>query len=275
MKKVAIQGIKGAFHQEAAIKYFGNDILIDSNPDFKSLVHSVESGNAHYGVIAIENTISGTINQNLKLIADKDVTICGEQKIRIIQNLGALKGTKLNDLKEVRSHYMAINQCRDFFVKYPGIKLTDASDTALGAKSIADNNLHNVGAIASKHAIDQYGLQILEESIESDKLNYTRFYIIKKSDNKIVNEKGNKITIQLVLSHDVGSLANLLNGFQALNISLTKIESSTIVGSPWKYQFFIEVELNDLSTYDDMLDWVSKQTVRSQILGRYQSCKSL
>lgn len=273
MKKVSIQGIIGAFHQEAAINYFNEELEIIPNLTFLELVKSVEDGSADYGIIAIENTISGTINQNLRLISEHQVQICGEQKMRIVQNLGVLKGTRVEDLKEVRSHYMAINQCRNYFSSHPAIRLVEEEDTALSAKNVADLQLKDVGAIGSIEAMNHYGLEVLEESIESNKLNFTRFFIIKKLDKNAI-QSGNKVTLQLTLNHEVGSLANLLSGFQSLRASLTKIESAPIIGQPWNYQFFLEAELQSDTNYGALLELLHAQTVEFDILGRYESHNS-
>lgn len=272
MKKVSIQGIRGAFHEEAANLYFKKDVEIIPNLTFSDLVCSVQDETADYGVIAIENTISGTINQNLEIIRQHNVQIIGEQKLRIVQNLGVLPGTKMKDLTEVRSHYMAINQCRKYFSNHPNIKLIDEEDTALSAKNIADKHLEKVGAIGSLDAMKFYGLEVLEKSIESNKLNFTRFFVIKKRDSNPPSI-GDKLTVQLTLDHKVGSLARLLSKFQLCNASLTKIESAPIIGNPWNYQFYIEAEIAE-NSYDQIIETLNSETIEFKILGRYQPHKS-
>jgi prephenate dehydratase len=226
----------------------------------------------NFGVVAIENTISGTINQNLDLIANHNVHICGEQKLRIIQNLGVLPGARIEDLKEVRSHYMAINQCRSFLSQYPYIKIVDEEDTALSARRIAEQQLKDVGAIGSIEAMEYYGLEVLASGIETNKQNFTRFYVITKGQSNI-SEVDTKFTIKLILNHDVGCLANLLTGFKEIEASLCKIESAPIVGKPWQYLFFIEVDVVSNNHAQNLIRLLESSTSEFKILGHYAPAK--
>jgi len=269
MKKVSIQGVQGAFHEEAARLFFKEDILVDPQNTFRDLVKQVELQNVDFGIIAIENTISGTINKNFRLIADHEVEIVGEVKLRIVQNLGALPGSKIEDLQEIHSHYMAINQCREYLSNYPHIQLIESTDTALSAKKIAENNQPYRAAIASKAAMELYGLEVIASSIETNKKNYTRFFIIQHKDSNTVLP-ADKISMELVISHEVGSLLKILTALENFGINLTKIESSSIIGQPWNYSFFIDGELSkiiDLNTIREMLD---KKTIANKILGIYK-----
>ncbi len=268
MKKIAIQGIKGAFHEEAANLYFKKKLEIVPNLTFRKLVLSVENGSADMGIIAIENTISGTIHQNLKLVREHDVCISGEQKIRIIQNLGVYPGTKVEDLTEVRSHYMAINQCRNYFINHPHIQLIDEEDTALSAKNVMEQKLSSTGAIGSIAAMKHYGLDVLEKSIESNKLNYTRFLIIQKG-KLALPEIGKKLTLQLILNHEVGALAKFLKAIQLVGASLTKIESLPIPGDPWNYEFYIDLEMTTDRSYSGIIHILHSHALHFEVLGRY------
>ncbi|MFK7757904.1 MAG: prephenate dehydratase [Flavobacteriales bacterium] len=268
MKKISIQGIKGAFHEEAAKTYFREELEIVPHLTFSELVKAVESGESDLGIIAIENTIAGTIHQNLRLIQDHEVRISGEQKLRIVQNLGVLNGTTLNELTEVRSHYMALHQCQKFFSAFPHIKLVEVEDTALSALQVAEENLKTVGAIASIEAINHYGLDTIEKSIETNKKNFTRFYILERTSRTGVLN-GTKAVLNFTLKHEVGALAGLLSAFQRVNASLTKIESSPIIGQPWEYQFFIELEFLAPDSLEHILNLLPEHTVKHDLLGVY------
>lgn len=272
MKKVSIQGVRGAFHEEAAKAFFQEPFEVVPQMTFEALIKDVESGGSDYGLVAIENTISGTINENFELIAKHGVHICGEQKLRINQNLGALPGTRIEDLREVRSHYMAIHQCREFLSSYPQIKLVEEEDTALSAKRIAEEQLVNVAAIGSKEAMDHYGLEVLQAGIETIHLNYTRFYVISAEPTPPQPE-ATKLTIKLMLDHQVGCLATLLFDLQKLNASLSKIESAPIIGTPWKYQFFIELEIPSVHHENVVNELLKKDTTEFKVLGHYQPSK--
>ncbi len=239
MKKIAIQGIEGAFHDEAARAYFKTDLEIIPSLTFEDVVQSVLSGDADQALMAIENTISGTILQNFRILASHPIQIVGEIKMRIVQCLGALRGTQVTDLKEVRSHYMALNQC-DEYLSTKDLKQIAIEDTALGAKQIAQKKLSGVGAIGSKTAMEIYNLDVLAESIETNKNNFTRFYVLQKASTTAAI--GNKFTAQVILDHRSGSLAKLLTDIEHFDINLTKIESTPIIGKPWQYSFFLEGE---------------------------------
>jgi prephenate dehydratase len=184
MKKIAFQGIHGAFHEEAIAKWQEEPMQTIPCMTFEEVVRSVEEGICEYGMMAIENSIAGPIASNLELIARAGVTVCGEVVLRIRQCLGALPGISLYELTEVRSHYMAIRQCRSFFASFPNIRLVEEQDTALSARNIAREKLKYAGAIASRKAILHYGLNILAEEIESNPDNHTRFLVICSPRNK-------------------------------------------------------------------------------------------
>jgi len=272
MKKVSIQGIKGAFHEEAAWNYFGNKTEIIPQLTFSSLVNSVQEGTADYGVMAVENTISGTIHANLNLIRQSTLKITGEVFLRIKQNLAVLPGTDFNNIKQVQSHYMAINQCRKFFQGFPEIELIDAEDTALSMQIIAENELKNVGVIGSQLAADLYGLQILAESIETNKKNYTRFLILEKEDKNPI-QKFDKASLAMMLPHEQGSLAKILSIIAFYNIDLSKIESVPVIGEPWHYLFYLDVLFENSEDYFNMLNAVRPLVDELTIMGEYPSGK--
>ncbi len=266
---VSIQGIKGAFHQEAAEEYFGQKTEILPQHTFQGLVDSVSHEEAEYGIMAIENTISGTIHNNFNLIRQSNLQIVGEVYLRIEQNLAALPGTPLSQLTHVESHYMAINQCREFFRSHPQIKLIDAEDTAGSMRNIAENKLQKTGAIGSKLAAEQYGLEIIAKGIETNKQNYTRFLTLKKQEEQNT-EDFNKASLALLLPHKQGSLAKILSIIDIYGLNLSKIESMPVIGEPWHYLFYIDVLFDKVKIYQDMLQAIRPLLNELHILGEYQ-----
>ncbi|MGC6432680.1 MAG: prephenate dehydratase [Crocinitomicaceae bacterium] len=267
--KVSIQGVKGAFHEEAARIYYKGPVEIAEQLTFEDVVNSVKNKEVDAGIMAIENTISGTIHTNFDLIKQSGLSIVGEVYLRIEQNLAVNKGVKLEDLDQVQSHYMAINQCRKYFKQFPKVQLIDAKDTALSMKYVAENNLSNVGAIGSKLAAAYYGLEIIGPGIETNKKNYTRFFIIQSGSQK--EGVRNKASIQFVLKNDRGRLAKTLITIDKNKVDLSKIESLPIIGEPWHYQFFIDVLYDNESDYQNMLEELKEQLESLMILGEYEN----
>jgi len=268
--KVGIQGIRGAFHEVAAGVYFGDKLAeVVPHLTFEQLVDAVENESDDYGIIAIENTISGTIHANLNLIRNRDVEICGEIFLRISQNLASLPGSHINDINEVRSHYMAINQCRVFFRQYPHIRLVESEDTALSMKEIADTRQPGLGAIGSLLASQIYGLEVLASDIETNKKNYTRFLIITKN-NHHTSKVLNKASINIVLQNTKGSLSQILSIIAFYGIDLTKIESVPIIGEPWNYMFYIDLKFTELQKYFDMISAIRPLIKQIKVLGIYE-----
>ena len=270
--KIAIQWIKWAFHEIAAKTYFPKETQIDiiEKNDFESLLDSVVSSETDYWVIAIENTIAGTIYPNLNLLKDKNVMILWEVYIRIKQNLAVLPWVKIEDIKEVHSHYMAISQTRKFFENYPGIKLIECSDTAFAFREITQQHLTTVWAIGSDLAAEVYGLNILAEGIETNKKNYTRFFIVQKN-SKLANSTYNKASLHLVLPHQVWSLVQILSIMSAYWINLTKIESLPILWEPFHYRFYVDVKINDIERYHQMLAAIRPLLKELDILWEYKA----
>ena len=269
--KIAIQGGFGAFHEIAAIHYFQNEnIDIYPRNTFKDLMKSLKERKADYGIMAIENSIAGSILPNYSLIKDSPMHIVGEIYLRIKQNLVALKGQKIEDLKEVYSHPMAILQCQEFFDQYPGIKLVESIDTAISAKEISDKQLVATGAIASNLAARNFDLEVLAESIETNRMNYTRFLILKENGSKPDINKVNKASLHFALAHQTGSLSKILSILSYYDINLTKIQSLPIMGKDWEYQFYIDVVFNDYDWYQKSLDAIKPFTSDLGVLGEYE-----
>jgi prephenate dehydratase len=270
-KRIAIQGGYGAFHEIAANKYFQDtDIEIVPRNTFKDLFTALKDGKVDYGITAIENSLAGSILPNYSLLLDSNMKIIGEIYLRIRQNLVALKGQKLSDIKEVFSHPMALLQCQQFFEDYPHIKLIDSLDTALSAKKIAEENLAGIAAISSKLAAEKYRLDVLAEGIETNKSNYTRFLILEDKNGSGFHDKNvNKSSISFALAHKIGSLSKILSIFSYYDINLSKIQSMPIIGRDWEYQFYIDVEFDDYDMYIQSAKAVEPFTSNVCILGEY------
>jgi prephenate dehydratase len=282
-KKIVIQGGYGAFHEIAANYYFeGEDIEILPRLTFKDVMKSLKKNNADYGIMAIENSLAGSILPNYSLLQDSNMRIIGEIYLRIEQNLVALPGQTIDQIHEVYSHPMAILQCQDFFDNYPHIRLIESPDTALSAKDIRDNGLTGTGAIASKMAAEKYQLEIIAAGIETNKKNYTRFLIIVENHNHIANhaheaitQSVNKASICFALAHKIGSLSKILSILSYYEINLTKIQSMPIIGKNWEYQFYVDVEIVDYSLYQKSLEAIKPFTSNLAILGEYQKGRSI
>ena len=274
MKKIAIQGVSGAFHEIAAREFF-RDEEIDILPcaTFKDLFQSLADDDSLLGIVAIENTIAGSLLQNHNLLRESGCMIIGEHKLRIEHNLAVLPGQKIEDIDEVYSHPIALMQCEDFLDGHRHIKAIESEDTALSAKDIADNKLTRRGAICSALAAEKYGLEIIAKGIETNKRNFTRFLII--AEPKLAEEltKGvelNKSSLVFTLPHEEGSLAKVLSILSFYHINLTKIQSLPIIGEEWKYQFYINLTFNDYTRYRQSLEAIIPLIRDFQILGEYK-----
>lgn len=275
MRKLAIQGGYGSFHEIAALCYFINEeVEIVPCNTFKDVFNKLKNKEVELGIVAIENSIAGSILPNYSLLQNSKSKIVGEVYLRICQNLMALPGQKIEDIKEVRSHPMAIMQCESFFEKYPIISLIDSIDTALSAKEISDKKLIGVGTIASELASEKYGLQILAKSIETDKMNYTRFLILSEDRNDKENNI-NKASISFSLKHEIGSLSTILSMLSFYNINLTKIQSLPIIGKSWEYQFYVDLTFDDYEIYNKAIGMIIPYTLDFNAMGEYTEGKTI
>ncbi|MGC9472358.1 MAG: prephenate dehydratase [Bacteroidales bacterium] len=274
--KILIQGGYGAFHEMAAKHYFGDGpIEILPRNTFREVIRSLKHQQADYGIMAIENSLAGSILPNYALLQDSPMFIVGEIYLRIKQNLVALPGEKIENLREVYSHPMAILQCQDFFDRHPHIRLIESMDTALSARDIREKQLSRTGAIASTIAAATYGLDILAESIETNKMNYTRFLILGENGNSIPPEETNKSSIHFALAHEIGSLSKILSIFSFHNINLSKIQSLPIVGKDREYQFYVDLEYDSYERYRQSLEAAMPFTSELGILGEYRRGRSV
>ena len=270
--KVAIQGIKGSFHDIVARQFFGNDIELVECLSFAKIPVLLKNKQVDSAVMAIENSIAGAILPNYALIDEYDLNIKGEVFLNIHHHLMALKGQKLEDIKEVWSHPMAILQCRKYFRNHPNIKLIEEKDTAEVAKIIQNKKLKGIAAIASKEASQLYNLEVLADDIQTIKYNSTRFFILEKEKNNSLNqieELQNKVSIKFITKHETGSLAEVLDIFAKHDISLTKIQSLPKIDEPWKYSFFIDLIFEDKTLYNNAIHLINKKVKHLKILGEY------
>jgi prephenate dehydratase len=266
--KIAIQGETGSFHEAAARKYFSyDDIDIVPCTSFDMTLNSVKQGEADFAVMAIENARSGSILYNYTLIRESGMKILGEQNLRIKQNLMALGGQTMEDIKEIRSHPIALAQCMAFLNEHPGITLIETEDTAASARVISSLNLMGVAAIAPLHAAEIYGLRVLAEGIETYKQNYTRFLVVGSEEKG--NRRGNKVSICFSTGHKPGSLAAVLVILANLNINLSKIQSVPRLNGEWEYMFYCDLEL-DKDTRSEIIQRILEHhTSNLEILGVY------
>lgn len=272
MNSIAIQGIRGAFHEEAARYYCGSGCDVIPCMTFTEVTESVMNGKAETGIMAIENSISGTILDNLELIRINSLSITAEINLRIVQNLGGLMGSSLQGLREVHSHYMALNQCREFFRKYPSVRLVESADTALSIRDVAEWNNPAVAAIGSRLAIEQYGLAVLAEGIETHPHNYTRFAVIQKEPDPCPDN--DKVSMSFTLPHKTGSLSRVLSLLNIMDINLTKLESVPVVGKPWNYRFYTDFILPDPNLFQSIFNLLSEITEELSLMGRYKTIKT-
>ncbi len=270
--RAAIQGIAGSFHDQAARDYFPDrEVELVPCEAFEDLFEAVITGKADVAVMAIENTVAGSLLPNYALLRDSGFTVFGEIFLRISQHLMALPGQSIEDIREAYSHYMAIAQTRTFFRAYPGIRLIEADDTAASAKRVAEKGLAGLAAIAGERAAEMYGLEILAREIETNKRNFTRFLLMYKPNGiqPFKVDHPDKASLSFSLPHETGSLSHVLSIFSFYRISLTKIQSIPIIGQEWEYHFLIDLTFNDPVRYRQALDAIRPLTHELTILGEY------
>lgn len=270
--RVCIQGVPGAFH-EIASRYCFSNVELDIVPahTFEELIEAVEDATrVDAALMAIENTLAGSIMNNYKLLNESNVKIIGEVYLRIKQNLLVLPGQKIEDLKEVHSHPMAIAQCWEYFRRHPHIRLVETEDTALSAKNVRDNNLKDVGAIASTLAAELYDLEVLAPSIETNKKNHTRFLVLQRADRVAPELEADKVSLCFAVDHEVGSLYKVLAVLAAYNVNLTKIQSAPIIGRPWEYLFFLDFVTEGAVSHRQAIEAILPLTHNLRVLGVYR-----
>jgi len=270
--RVGIQGFPGAFHEIAARLCFeGRPIDIVPCLTFEELVEKLEAGEEmDAALMAIENSLAGSLMANYKLLDQANLMAVGEVYLRVKQNLMVLPGVKIEDLTEVHSHPVAIEQCLDFFRQYPHIQLIRTEDTALSARNIREKGLTNVGAIASTLAAELYDMEMLAEGIETNKKNYTRFLVLQRADQAITDPEADKVSISFAVSHTVGSLHKVLAILAAYNFNMSKIQSAPIIGKPWEYRLFIDYVAEGHVSVDQAYEALRPVTHELKLLGAYK-----
>lgn len=274
MKRVAIQGIAGSFHDIAAREFFrGEEIELIACKTFKEVFKTAKADNSVIAAIAIENTIAGSLLQNHNLLKESGMKIIGEQKLRIKHNLVAIPGQDVSEITEVYSHPIALMQCQEFLGTHPHLKAIESDDTASSAKHLAESRHPGHAAICGELAADTYGLEIIAKGIETNKRNFTRFLIA--ADPWLADElnKGrfpNKASLAFALPHEEGSLAKVLSILSYYDANLTKIQSLPIIGREWEYMFYIDLHFANYVKYTQALGAIGPLTKDLQILGEYE-----
>jgi prephenate dehydratase len=271
--RVAIQGIATSFHEIAAKSYFAESGEIETVEclSFHELCESLESGRSNYAVMAIENSIAGSILPNYFLLQSYHFSIIGELYLPIHMHLLALPGVRREDIKCIESHPMAIRQCAEFINSLSGVEVRESDDTALSAKRVKELKLKDTAAIANEFAAKKYGLEIIEKRIETHKKNFTRFLVLSKRTNGKIDS--NKASLSFEVANEVGSLAETLMIFKINEINLTKIQSIPIIGKPSEYSIHIDVEWKKRKNYDDAMHEVLRQVKNLNVLGEYRKGK--
>lgn len=272
--KIAIQGEAGSFHDVAARQYFGNNnLVLVPCPTFDMTVKAAKEGLAEFAIIAIENARAGSILYNYTLIRESGLKILGEVNLRIRQNLMALPGNTLADIREIRSHPIAFSQCMTFLNDLPNVTLIESDDTAGSARLIKEKSLKGVAAIGPAIAADLYGLEIIATGIETYFKNYTRFLVVgSKTKGK---KNGNKVSLCFSLNHKPGSLAGVLVRLAEININLTKIQSVPRLNGGWEYMFYLDLELSPDSNIEMIENELIEFTTDLEILGVYDKGESI
>jgi len=277
MRRIAIQGIIGSFHDIAAHQYFeGEQIELICCSTFEQVFENIKRDPTVIGMLAIENTIAGSLLHNYELLRDSGTTVVGEHKLHISHSIVCLPEDSWETLIEVNSHPVALMQCRNFLSNHPDMKIVEAEDTAGAAAFISKNHLIGHAAICSKFAASLYGMKVLEEAIEDNKHNFTRFLVVcnpQKADFLRPIEKANKSSMVFSLPHEEGSLSQVLSILSFYKINLTKIQSLPIIGKEWEYLFYVDVTFDNLTRYRQSVDAIIPLTRELKILGEYTDGK--
>jgi len=269
--KIAIQGIKGSNHHQVAKDFFGENIELLECSSFDAVIDSLIIGAADKGIMAIENSIAGSIIPNYNLVYHNDIHVIGEHYLNIHHNLMVLKGKTFDDIQEVHSHPMALLQCKEFFKAHPQIKLVESADTAETAKRIQEEELEHIAAIAPKMAAELYDLEIIADNIQTIVNNSTRFIILKKQNKVLPEEEINKASIRFITDHKRGSLATVLNVMSDCNMNLTKIQSLPVIETPWKYAFFVDVTFDKYKHFAKTKSLMQIMAEDFKVLGEYKN----
>ena len=274
MRKIAIQGLIGSFHDIAAHLYFeGEQVQLVCCSTFEEVFAAIKEDPTTIGMLAIENTIAGSLLHNYELLRDSGTTIVGEHKLHITHCICCLPEDDWDTITEIHSHPVALMQCRRFLEQHSQIKHVEAEDTAGSAKMISEDNKRGWAAICHAKAAELYGLKVLENHIEDNKHNFTRFLVVStpdQTDSLRPQTATNKASIVFSLPHEEGSLSHVLAILSFYNINLTKIQSLPIIGREWEYLFYVDVLYDDLTRYRQSIEAIKPLTKDFKILGEYQ-----
>lgn len=271
--RVAIQGIRGSNHHQVADSYFESELQLIECMSFHALVDALVEGKADKGVMAIENSIAGSIIPNYALVCKNHLHIIGEHYLNIHHHLMSLPGQNISQIREVRSHPMALLQCREFLKKQLHIKVVEDVDTAETARSIHEHQLMGIAAIAPKMAAELYDLEIIAEDIQTIQNNATRFIVVKTTNKELPREQIDKASLRFITDHKRGSLATVLNVMSDCNLNLTKIQSLPVIETPWKYSFFVDVTFEHYADFEKAKSLISILTEDFQLLGEYKNAR--
>ena len=278
-KRVAIQGVEGCFHDAAAREFFsGEKVEVVPFDTFPAMVAAIRRDPSLLGIMAIENTIAGSLLQNHELIHVNGLRIIGEYKKRIEHALVAIKGQTVDDITEVNSHPMALMQCEEFLMRHPRMKMIEKFDTAGSAREIAEGRIMGHAAVCSSLAAEIYGLEVLVNGIETNKRNFTRFLIIAHPESDVVGTGmgvADKSSIVFTLPHNQGALSKVLTILAFYDLNLTKIQSFPIIGREWEYKFYVDLAFDDYGRYLQGLEAARPLTSDFKILGEYASCRNI
>jgi prephenate dehydratase len=266
---IAIQGVRGSFHHEAATYFFGEQNTLLECRTFEEVIACVQHGQVPYAVMAIENSLAGSIIPNYHLLRHSGLEICGEVGIKVCQNLLALRGTRMEHIREIHSHPMALRQCAAFLGKHQHVKVVETFDTAGSAQSISANHLTDVGAIAGPLAARVFNLEIIAPGIEDHEMNFTRFLILKKPETEPIEQNPNKLSVYFETKHEPGSLAKLLSVISALEINLGKLQSHPIPSRNTHYGFYATLDIDHPDKLTPLKTMLDAMTTHYKILGFY------
>src|SRR6201985_2501529 len=274
--RVSIQGYEGSFHQVAARQFFGEDVEVITCATFRDVVRIASNGKeSDGGVMAIENSIAGSILPNYNLLQKSDLKVVGEIYLQIGQHLLVNPGIRLEDIREVHSHPMALLQCIDYLEKHPAWKLVETEDTALSAKHLHQHRSKHTAAIASKLAAELFELEILAPNIQTMKNNYTRFLILQREEDVEETQDPNKASVNFHTDHSRGSLARVLTKIAEGGINLSKLQSFPIPGSEWEYSFHADMEFDDLQQFNQVIETMRPVTAELKIYGIYKKGRTV
>jgi prephenate dehydratase len=274
--RVSIQGYEGSFHQMAARQFFGNEVGVIACATFREVIRVASSRKeSDGGVMAIENSIAGSILPNYNLLQKSDLRVVGEIYLQINQHLLVNPGVKLEDIREVHSHQMALLQCIDFLEKHPAWKLVETEDTALSAKHLQQHHSRHHAAIAGKLAAELFGLDVLVPNIHTMKNNYTRFLILQREDNAMPVGEPDKASVNFHTDHSRGSLARVLTKIADGGINLSKLQSFPIPGSEWEYSFHADMEFEEIGQFERVIEAIRPLTAALKIYGVYKKGRTV